>query len=141
MSDSQPRGDSSKDWVLYDGQCGFCTRWVKFWEPTFAQRGIAIAPLQEPWVAERLHLPPEELLSDIRLLTRQGRIFSGAEAYLQVTRQIWWASPFYALFRLPGFNWLLHRGYRWFARNRYCVSGVCKLPAESHPVRRDKSLD
>ena len=131
--------DSCKDWVLYDGQCGFCTRWVKFWEPTFTKRRIAIAPLQEPWVAERLHLPQEELLSDIRLLTRQGRVFSGADAYLQVTRQIWWAWPFHALFSLPGFNWLLHRGYRWFANNRYCVSGTCKLPAQPDRGSRDES--
>jgi predicted DCC family thiol-disulfide oxidoreductase YuxK len=67
------------------------------------------------------------LLSDIRLLTREGQLISGADVYLQVTRKIWWAWPFYTLFSLPVFNRLIHIGYRWFARNRYCVSHACKL--------------
>jgi predicted DCC family thiol-disulfide oxidoreductase YuxK len=115
------------NWVLYDGGCGFCARWVQFWKPTLAKRGIGIAALQDSWVIERLNLPPEDLLRDIRLLTADDKLHSGADVYLQVTRQIWWAWPFFAVFSLPGFNLLIHAGYRWFARNRYCVSHACRL--------------
>ena len=128
MPDPITQPDSSRAWVLYDGHCGFCTRWARFWEPTLAKWKISVAPLQQPWVADRLKLPPGDLVKDIRLLTRQGQTFSGANVYLQVARSIWWAWPFYALFSLPGFNWLIHRGYRWFATNRYCISGACDLP-------------
>ena len=113
--------------VLYDGQCGFCSRWVKFWAGTLGRHGFEIASLDEPWVAEKLTMPHEELLTDIRLLTADGELISGADVYLHVTRRIWWAWPFYAIFSLPGFNRLIHVGYRWFARNRYCVSSACKL--------------
>jgi len=113
--------------VLYDGQCGFCSRWVKYWAGTLGRSGFEIASLDEPWVAERLRMPHEELLTDIRLLTAGGQLISGADVYLYVTRRIWWAWPFYAIFSLPGFNRLIHAGYRWFARNRYCVSHACKL--------------
>jgi len=113
--------------VLYDGQCGFCSRWVKYWAGTLARSGFEIASLDEPWVAERLRMPHEELLTDIRLLTAGGQLISGADVYLYVTRRIWWAWPFYAIFSLPGFNRLMHAGYRRFARNRYCVSHACKL--------------
>ena len=113
--------------VLYDGQCGFCSRWVKYWAGTLARRGFEIASLDEAWVAERIRMPREELLNDIRLLTTDGQLISGADVYLYVTRRIWWAWPFYAVFRLPGFNRLIHVGYRWFARNRYCVSHACQL--------------
>jgi len=109
-------------WVLYDGACGFCSRWVKFWERTLAKRDFAIAALEEPWVSEKLTMPYEELVRDIRLLMRDGRLISGADVYLFVARRIWWAWPFYALFSLPGFNWAVHTGYRWFARNRHYVS-------------------
>ena len=115
--------------VLYDGQCGFCSRWVKFWAGTLGRRGFGIASLDEPWVADRLKMPREELLTDIRLLTVSGELISGADVYLYVTRRIWWAWPFYAIFSLPGFNRLIHVGYRWFARNRYCVSHACRLQA------------
>ena len=113
--------------VLYDGQCGFCSRWVKYWAGTLGRRGFEIASLDESWIAERIKMPHEELLTDIRLLTAGGQLISGADVYLYVTRRIWWAWPFYAIFSLPGFNRLIHVSYRWFARNRYCVSHACKL--------------
>lgn len=119
--------EASRGWVLYDGQCGFCSRWLKFWGPTLVRHGFAFAALQEPWVTERLQPPPDELIHDLRLLTPDGKSSSGADVYLQVARKVWWAWPFYAVFSLPGFNLLIRAGYRWFARNRYCVSRVCKL--------------
>lgn len=138
MSDLSQPNLPAKGWVLYDGECGFCSRWLQFWQPTLARHGFGIAALQEPWVTQQLQLPPEELLYDIRLLTREGESVSGANVYLQVTRRIWWAWPFYAVFSLPGFNGLIHVGYRWFARNRYCVSHACRLyPAPG--IRRDVS--
>jgi predicted DCC family thiol-disulfide oxidoreductase YuxK len=110
-----------RGWVLYDGDCGFCSRWVGFWASTLRQRGFVPAALQDPWVAEKLHMPLDALLADIRLLTASGELISGADVYLHVTRRIWWAWPFYAIFSLPLFNSLIHAGYRWFARNRYCI--------------------
>jgi predicted DCC family thiol-disulfide oxidoreductase YuxK len=113
--------------VLYDGQCGFCSRWVRYWAGTLERQGFAIASLDEPWVAEKMNTPREELLTDIRLLTADGQLISGADVYLYVTRRIWWAWPFYAFFSLPGFNRLIHLGYRRFARNRYHTSHACRL--------------
>lgn len=119
--------DPSPACILYDASCGFCSRWVQFWGPTLSRLGLAIAPLQEPWVAKALNLQPAELLNDIRLLTSDGQLLSGADVYLYATRRIWWAWPFYAIFSLPGFDRLLHAGYRCFARNRYRFSHTCGL--------------
>jgi predicted DCC family thiol-disulfide oxidoreductase YuxK len=129
------QGDTPQAWVLYDNQCGFCSRWVEFWGPTLAKRNIGIAGLQEAWVVDRLRLTEPELLHDIRLLTKERRVISGADVYLYVTRRIWWAWPFYALFSLPGLNQLLHFGYRWFALNRHRISTTCGL----HPAPTLKS--
>ena len=113
--------------VLYDGACAFCRNWVLLWKTTLARRGFELAPLQSPqWIA-KLGLHPDMLLYDLRLVTRDGRLISGADVYLYVTRRIWWAWIFSVVFSLPGFNGLLHRGYRWFANNRYCISGACRL--------------
>ena len=113
-------------WILYDGHCGFCSRWVNFWRPTLARHGFKIAALEEAWVVEKLKMPYEELVVDIRLLTASGEVVSGANVYLYVARRIWWAWPFYAIFSLPGFHRLIHAAYRGFARNRYHIS--CRLP-------------
>jgi predicted DCC family thiol-disulfide oxidoreductase YuxK len=125
--------DPDKGWILYDGECGFCFRWLQFWRPTLVKHGFGVAALQEPWVTTQLRLLPEKLLYDIRLLTPRGESVAGADVYLHVTRRIWWAWPFYAVFSLPGFNRLIHTGYRWFARNRSCVSHACRLDSAPDP--------
>jgi len=79
-----------------------------------------------------LEIPSENLLDDILVVTRSGELISGADAYLYVTRKIWWAWPFYAIFHLLGFNWVLWRGYRWFNRNRYRFSKHCPLPQQAN---------
>jgi len=113
--------------ILYDGHCGFCSRWVNYWAETLKRHGFKIGALDEPWVASQLKMPYEELVTDIRLLMPDEKMVSGADVYLYVARQIWWAWPFYAVFSLPGFNWLIRTGYRWFARNRYWFSRSCRL--------------
>ena len=122
-----PNTSAAKGWILYDGDCGFCSRWVGFWAGTLRRHGFTTAPLQEVWVHEKLSMHPAELLRDVRLLTPTDELFSGADVYLEVARRIWWAWPLYAIFHLPGFRWLIETGYRWFARNRYCISGACRL--------------
>ena len=117
----------AKGWVLYDGECGFCSRWVGFWVTTLRGHGFETVALQEPWVREKLQMPIDGLLADVRLLTTSGHLITGADVYLYVTRRIWWAWPCYAIFSLPGFNWLINAGYRWFARNRFHISHACRL--------------
>ncbi len=94
-------------WVLYDGGCGFCFRWVHFWEGVIERRGFSLKDLQSAWEDGSLKRSQQNLLDDILVMTRDGELESGADAYLFVARRIWWAWPFYAIFRLPGFNWML----------------------------------
>jgi predicted DCC family thiol-disulfide oxidoreductase YuxK len=115
-------------WILYDGRCGFCFRWIHFWQKVVERRGFAVKDLQSASADRMLQIPEENLLDDVQILTRSGTLESGANAYLYVSRKIWWAWPFYAIFHLPGFNSILWQGYRWFNRNRYRISRQCPLP-------------
>ncbi len=112
-------------WVLYDGSCGFCSRWVPFWENTLRARGFRIARLQSDWVVERLALPGADLLADLRLLLDDGRQIRGADVYRYVMRRIWWAYPFYLLSVTPLLRSVFDGAYRAFANNRYLVSRAC----------------
>jgi len=67
-------------WVLYDGACGLCSRWVPLWKRALAKRGFFIVPLQADWVAEKLHLSDKELASDVRLLVADGDQQPGTHA-------------------------------------------------------------
>src|SRR5436189_98213 len=119
------RSPSAEGRVLYDGDCAFCVRWLRFWSPVLRRRGLEVDTLQADWTPEALGMPRDEILRHIRLLTTAGATYAGADAYLYVARRIWWTWPFGVLFSLPGFNLLIWAGYRWFAANRHCVSGYC----------------
>lgn len=121
------KDNSPAGWILYDESCGFCRRWVPFWENPLRRRGFGIAPLQEDWVMEKLQLPPEKLLDDLRLLLADGTHLAGAEVYRYAMRRIWWALPLYLFSVLPGCRRVFDSGYRMFARNRYRVSAKCGL--------------
>jgi predicted DCC family thiol-disulfide oxidoreductase YuxK len=118
-------------WVLYDGACGFCSRWVPFWKNTLARRSIGIATLQEPWVAERLEakgVATENLLDDLRILVdATDELIEGADAYRWAFRRIWWAMPLWLLSVTPGLRRLFDRSCRAFAENRYRVSRACRF--------------
>jgi predicted DCC family thiol-disulfide oxidoreductase YuxK len=123
-----PRG-----WILYDDSCGFCRRWVPFWENALRHRGYAIAPLQAAWVRERLAMTEEELLQDLRLLLPDGSLVSGADVYRHATKRIWWAWPVHLVATMPGLSRLFDAGYRAFARNRHRVSRACGWPGANEP--------
>ena len=127
-----------KAWILYDGGCGFCFPWVHYWEKVVARRGFERKDLQSAEEEGILRIPAENLLDDIRVLKVDGGLECGADAYLFVAEHIWWAKPLAMLFGLPGFNWVLWRGYRWFNRNRYRISRFCPLPEQSLTVATEK---
>jgi predicted DCC family thiol-disulfide oxidoreductase YuxK len=114
-------------WILYDDSCGFCRRWIPFWEGALQRRGFLIAPLQADWVRERLQLSASELLHDLRLLLADGSQIRGADVYRYATRRIWWAWPVSLLSITPGLRNVFDWGYRTFAKNRFRVSAACGL--------------
>lgn len=124
---SLEKQSSIHGWILYDGSCGFCRRWMPFWENALRRRGYGIAPLQEPWVVGKLGIPSEHLLDDLRLLLADGTHLAGAEVYRHAMKRIWWAYPLYLFSILPLGRRIFDAGYRSFARNRYRVSEVCRL--------------
>lgn len=122
-------------WVLYDGGCGFCSRWIGFWAPTLMRVGLGTAPLRADWVRNRTGLPEEVLLRDIRVLMPDGSLASGADAYFYCMKRISWARPIALLFELPMLNTAFRYGYRKFANNRMRISRACRL----HPPTHERS--
>jgi predicted DCC family thiol-disulfide oxidoreductase YuxK len=114
-------------WILYDGSCGICRGSASFWENALRRRGFAMAALQENWVMEKLNLPSEELLDEMRLLLADGTHLAGPDVYRYAMRRIWWALPLYLFSVLPGCRRVFDFAYRSFARNRHRVSAACGL--------------
>jgi predicted DCC family thiol-disulfide oxidoreductase YuxK len=133
MSMRSEHEDPATGWVLYDGACGICSRWVPRWAPVLVQLGLRVAPLQSSWVEERTGLSQGVLLEQLRLLHNDGTLTSGADVYRYVMRRIWWLYPLYLFSVTPGLRRAFDWGYRTFAQHRVRISATCGLP---QPGRR-----
>ncbi len=118
-------------WLLYDGTCRFCLGMVERWRRTLEDRGFGFAALQEEWVRERLDLPEEELLREMRVLAPGGKVLGAADAFVFLWGKIWWCWPLWILAHIPGARGLSYRAYSWVAAHRSCLGGACSL--HDHP--------
>ena len=123
----RPNSAAPAGWILYDGDCGFCRKWVRRFAGVLGRRGFGVAPLQSDWVRAELQLSEAELVRDFRLLRANGTQLCGAEVYRAITRQIWWAWPVYLFSITPGLRGVFDWGYRTFAANRHRLSSTCGL--------------
>ena len=121
-----PRSDVH-GYVLYDGTCGLCSQMVPRLERTLSTAGFAIAPLQAEWVIRSLGLHPEDLIQDIRIALADGRVVSGADAYLYAMRRMPWMRPLGLFLSLPVARWITKHLYGVFSRNRFTISQLCGL--------------
>jgi lipase maturation factor 1 len=134
-------GQPRRGWILYDGECGFCSRWIHLWKGVVEKHGFGVKDLQTARAEGSLQIAPEHLLDDILVVTPDRQRKPGADAYLFVARKIWWAWPFSVLFSFPGLNWLLWWTYRWVNRNRYRLFGSCPLPGAAASPKRAANGD
>jgi predicted DCC family thiol-disulfide oxidoreductase YuxK len=103
--------------VLYDGACPLCRREIGVYrglQPLSPERSVCYADVNDPG----LPLPPgmsrEQLLARFHVRGADGRLLSGAAAFLA----LWAALPGWRWLAmvgwLPGMAWAMERGYRLF---------------------------
>ena len=125
--DTQP----DRGWVLYDASCSFCTGLMARNQALLEANGFRTEPLQSPWVRDRLKLPEEVLMEEMRVLTRQGEVMGGADALVHLANQMdarhrpWWAWVLVATSRIPFTLPVMRTAYRWVAARRQCRHGAC----------------
>jgi predicted DCC family thiol-disulfide oxidoreductase YuxK len=119
------KGRHARGWLFYDGECDFCTRFARWLAPSLTKQGFALAPLQDPRVADLLGMSREELMLEMRLLLENGSQYGGADAIIALARRIWWARPLAWLAKVPGIDRALHAGYVFAAAHRKCRSTQC----------------
>jgi lipase maturation factor 1 len=121
--------------IVYDGDCGFCQRWVdrfKRWE-----RGdqVALMRLQDEDAPRITGKSREELHRAMCLVLPDDRVFSGADAAREVMRyaRLGWLARLG--FALPGAMWVSRRVYAAVAARRRelgCGGDHCTLPVAGH---------
>jgi predicted DCC family thiol-disulfide oxidoreductase YuxK len=123
-------------WIFFDAECRFCVASRRRWGRIFERRGFVWLPMQTPGTAERLGIAPEQLMSEVWVLPAGAAPLKGVDAWIGLMRHVWWLKPLAVVLDLPGIQRLAQAGYRWIARNRYCIAGRCQLsplqPYKSH---------
>ena len=103
--------------LIYDGDCGFCRRWIERWRRITGDL-VEYAPYQE--VAPRFpEISEEEFKSAVQLVEPDGKIYRAAEAVfrsLGVVRSCRWLLWIYSNF--PGARWSAEAFYRFVANHR-----------------------
>ena len=122
-------------WVLYDGHCGFCSAGVRRAASLLRRLGYPPVPLQTPWVVEKLGPDATVIAQEMALLTRDGQVLGGIDAYLYIAQKLWWARPLALLARFRPIDRLLRRAYRWIAAHRQQISAACRLRPDLPPTQ------
>ncbi len=126
--------------VFYDGQCPICLRGIARFGGLLARHGFKVEPLQTPGTQERAGRSREAMMRDMHLLTADGRVMAGVDAYLHIGDTIGWLRPIAWIARLPGLRWLADQAYRCVADNRYRLLHV-QIPAADGGVAEDAGTE
>ncbi|UXH77403.1 thiol-disulfide oxidoreductase DCC family protein [Roseateles amylovorans] len=109
--------------VLYDGACPLCRREIALYQGLPSSTPLCFADVSD----DGQPLPPgttrEALMARFHLRLADGRLVSGAEAFVA----LWATLPGWRWLaraaRLPGVLWLMERAYRGFLRLRPRLQG------------------
>jgi predicted DCC family thiol-disulfide oxidoreductase YuxK len=108
---------SSQPTLIYDGDCGFCAYWARYWRALTGER-VQYRPYQE-MASEHPQIPLADFQRAVQYLAPDGRRASAAEASFLTLSQAPGKGLWLALYRrLPGFAWLAERVYAFIARHR-----------------------
>jgi predicted DCC family thiol-disulfide oxidoreductase YuxK len=121
--------ETQTGWIFFDAECRFCVASRRRWGAIFERRGFIWVPLQTPDTAERLGISPAMLMEEMWVLRIGASPLNGVDAWIELMRHVWWLNPLALVLNLPGIKRAAQAGYRWIARNRYCLAGRCRIPS------------
>jgi predicted DCC family thiol-disulfide oxidoreductase YuxK len=102
--------------LIYDGDCGFCIYWLRYWQRLTGDR-VAYAPYQEV-AAQFPEIPVAEFRRAVQYVAPDGKVASGAEAAL-LTLSHGGKGFWLTLYRhVPGFAAIAEGIYEFVASHR-----------------------
>jgi predicted DCC family thiol-disulfide oxidoreductase YuxK len=122
-----------KSVLIYDGDCGFCRKWMRWFKAHDAAGHMEYLARQAPEREARYpQLNDAKYQGALQLILPSGEIHSGEMATstaLQYISGIHW-HLLGKFITLPGIRFFAHIGYKIIAKNRHrfaCKDGSCKI--------------
>lgn len=110
--------------LVFDGECGFCTRSVTMLNRLDRHGRIRRLPLQSAQARRVTGLDQARLRESVRWVTPAGECWSGAHAVnAALAAAIGTRLPL-LVYRLPGMRALQEAAYRWVSANRHRLPGT-----------------
>lgn len=113
---------SVKPTLLYDGDCGFCLKWIRRWQRK-SHGAVSFEPFQQA-LGRFPQVTREQCKESVRLIFPDGRVMSGAHAVLHAlalgSRRI---ALLWMYEHIPGFARVSEAIYQWVAHHRKNFSG------------------
>ena len=109
--------------MLFDGECGFCKRWIRRWQALTGPL-VRYAPYQEV-LARYPQVKRGQCEAAVRLILPDGSVFSGAHAVfkaLALAGRCAWLLRLYE--KAPLFAPAAERGYQLVAHHRVFFSKI-----------------
>lgn len=108
--------------VVFDGDCGFCRRWIRRWE---IQSGGAVEFVAYQDVGGRFPgILREKFAEAIHLIEPDGRVYTGAQAVFRALRSRGGRASRWAYEKVPGFAPASEAAYRAVAARRPLFSRI-----------------
>jgi predicted DCC family thiol-disulfide oxidoreductase YuxK len=113
--------------LLFDGDCGFCRFWVRWWQREVGG-AVELLPYQHPSVRRRFpELADAPLDRTVHFVAADGAIYAGAEAIFRcLAEQPAWSGPLRQYQSVPAFAEASESGYGFIARNRGRLSALAR---------------
>jgi predicted DCC family thiol-disulfide oxidoreductase YuxK len=126
--------------LIYDGDCGFCTRSAR-WVERLPVR-VRLLPWQDADLAA-LRTTEARAQHEVIWVDATGRVFGGADAVAELLKhcRLPWPALGWTM-SAPLLRMLAERAYRWVADNRYRLPGAtpaCQLPPGQRPGAADNA--
>jgi len=111
------RPSRNRPLLIYDGDCGFCRYWVRYWDKLTGE-SIEYRPYQAV-AREFPDIPPHDFEHAIQFVSPDGEICSGAEASFKTLSYAKGKQFWLRLYKkLPGFAWISEFAYLFISRHR-----------------------
>lgn len=114
--------------VIYDGDCNFCSVWVRRWRFSTGDQ-VEYVAFQDPSIAVRFpELPAERFATAVHLVETDGLVYSGAEAAFRALAHTPREPLLLELYlNYPSFARLTELSYGFIARHRQLFSFLTRV--------------